>query len=202
MSHSLARITVFAQATAQTPGIVVSDWFTWLVGAMVILVLLTPMILRGRDREFFKIPFITWYLLQYGIAALVILVVLILALTAKLTPEGVTGILGSLIGYVLGSTSRRAQDASDQLSINRHITAVAPNAGAAGAPVTISGVGFGGSPGTVTFGNAQAVVTNWADAAIQTTVPNGLAPGPVRIAVQPANANYQLLTSADAFKVQ
>lgn len=60
----------------------------------------------GSASSFFEIPFITWYLVHYGIAALAVIAILILALDNVIDKTTVAALLGSLFGYVLGSSSK------------------------------------------------------------------------------------------------
>jgi hypothetical protein len=66
--------------------------------------------------SFFQIPYITWFLMHFGVAALVIMAVVLLAVDNVLDKGTVSALLGSLLGYVLGSaaTSRGAQQPSNQ----------------------------------------------------------------------------------------
>jgi hypothetical protein len=59
------------------------------------------------------------------------------------------------------------------------ITAVSAPSAALGAPITISGTGFGTTPGTVVIGGVRMSVTSWSDTQIATSIPNftGLVPG-------------------------
>ena len=59
------------------------------------------------------------------------------------------------------------------------ISGLNPSTETIGEPVTISGNNFGSSQGTVTFNGTPAVVSNWTDTSIQTTVPAGASSGPV-----------------------
>jgi hypothetical protein len=172
------------------------------------LVIAMPVILQLRDRRLFTIPYITWFLLQYGIGATVALVIVVLGLAGRITAEGVTGLLGSLIGYVLGSSSsRRSQDTdgganSPGAGQGVAITQVSPNAGAAGAAVTIRGRGFGNAHGEVSFGSRLVDsndIVSWSPTEVKVRVPAGVPAGPVRIGVRPAGASYQILSASDAF---
>jgi len=51
------------------------------------------------------------------------------------------------------------------------IDTLTPLSGASGTPVTITGIGFGGTQGTVTFGDQSAPVTAWSDTQVDCTVP-------------------------------
>ena len=88
---------------------------------LALVVVLQPLILsltfrRQRDSagkpnaesvsSFFEIPYITWYLVHYGIAALAVIAILILALDNVIDKTTVAALLGSLFGYVLGSSSK------------------------------------------------------------------------------------------------
>ena len=56
--------------------------------------------------SFFEIPFITWFLVHYGIAALAVIAIVILGLDGVIDQSTVAALLGSLFGYVLGSASK------------------------------------------------------------------------------------------------
>jgi hypothetical protein len=51
---------------------------------------------------------------------------------------------------------------------------VAPNPATAGSAVTITGTGFGASPGSVTFAGVTSTPISWSDTAIDVPVPNGV----------------------------
>ena len=55
--------------------------------------------------SFFQIPYITWFLSHMGIASLVVLGIIGLAVDHVLTASTVAALLGSLLGYMLGSTN-------------------------------------------------------------------------------------------------
>lgn len=56
--------------------------------------------------SFFEIPYITWFLVHYGIAALAVIAILILGLDNIIDKTTIAALLGSLFGYVLGSSSK------------------------------------------------------------------------------------------------
>lgn|GEM_PF-5687685 len=60
----------------------------------------------GAAPSFFEIPFITWFLVHYGISALAVIAIVILGLDNVIDKATVAALLGSLFGYVLGSASR------------------------------------------------------------------------------------------------
>ncbi len=75
-----------------------------------LVVILAPLWLAwraGSVKDFFEIPYITWYLLHYTIATLGVIAVLILALVGVINATAVAALLGGLFGYVLGSSSHR-----------------------------------------------------------------------------------------------
>ncbi len=55
--------------------------------------------------SFFQIPYITWFLSHMGISSLVVLAIIGLAIDHVLTASTVAALLGSLLGYMLGSTN-------------------------------------------------------------------------------------------------
>jgi hypothetical protein len=60
----------------------------------------------GRRMNFFEIPYITWFVVHYGIATLAILAVVLLGVDNVIDKGTVSALLGSLFGYVLGNVSR------------------------------------------------------------------------------------------------
>jgi hypothetical protein len=81
------------------------------MGLMVCLVL-TPILLKFRDSGFYRIPYITWWLLHYVISGLAILVIAVLGLSGTINGEVISALLGGVIGYVLGSASSRANQST------------------------------------------------------------------------------------------
>lgn len=64
---------------------------------------------KDAHSSFFEIEYITWFLIHYGIAALAVIAILILGLDNIIDKTTVSALLGSLFGYVLGSSSKGAQ---------------------------------------------------------------------------------------------
>lgn len=102
----------------------------FLVGLAVVVVL-QPLILSwvfGRQKRhpaaqstdaapsFFEIDYITWFLTHYGIAALAIIAIVILGLDNVIDTSTVAALLGSLFGYVLGSSSKGSSSKPPQNS--------------------------------------------------------------------------------------
>jgi IPT/TIG domain len=128
-----------------------------------------------------RIPFITWFLLNYGTAALAIIAIMVLGVAGTISGEVISAILGSLIGYVLGATRRPGAPAPSITSFN-------PQTGAVGTVITVSGRGFGAQPGTVSSNATQASATDirsWSDTEVQVQVPAGTPPDGVTISVVP-----------------
>lgn len=98
------------------------DHLWWVILALVavsLVVVVVPLILQLTFKptkpeasastsapSFFQIPYITWYLLHYGVAALAILGIILLAVDGAIDKGVVSALLGSLLGYVLGSASQ------------------------------------------------------------------------------------------------
>lgn len=108
--------------TSSGSGLVLSSYGTALVilglGALAFLVLIQPALLlwlyhravkQGPDSKkpsFFEVPFITWFLVHYGIAALAVLAIVALGVDNVIDKGTVSALLGSLFGYVLGSSAK------------------------------------------------------------------------------------------------
>jgi len=76
---------------------------------------------------------------------------------------------------------------------------LSPNSGIIGAPVTITGTGFGTTTGTVTFNGTSATITNWTNTSIQTSVPTGATTGYVVVTVGGIASNGALFTVVPPF---
>jgi hypothetical protein len=101
----------------------------------------------------------------------------------------------TLCAVILGSfLSLHAQSAPSITSISPSLGPVSP----VGRPVTISGSGFGASPGTVTFGGVAATPNSWSDTSIVVPVPSSLAVGFVDVVVTNASGTA---SNAVSFKV-
>ena len=116
--------TIFATTTSSSPALVLSqvdvyDIIIFLVFVALVIVIL-PLLLsrccrtksnplsdiRSTSSSFFEIPYITWFLVHYGISALAVIAILILGLDGVIDKGTVSALLGSLFGYVLGSTAK------------------------------------------------------------------------------------------------
>ena len=64
--------------------------------------------------SFFQIDYITWYLLHFCVAALVVIGVILLAVDGVVDASVVSALLGSLLGYVLGTASQHAATKNQQ----------------------------------------------------------------------------------------
>lgn len=107
---------------------------------MVALVILMPTILLIRDRGFFQVPYASWFLIHFGIPALAVVAILMLAFAGVLS-SALIALFASLFGYLFGASTARGRDSADggkQIAIN----SLKPSKAAAGATVTISGRAF------------------------------------------------------------
>ena len=60
---------------------------------------------RKTFSSFFEIPFITWFIVHYGIATMAIFAIVLLGIDDVIDKGTVSALLGSLFGYVLGSSA-------------------------------------------------------------------------------------------------
>ena len=85
------------------------------------VVILVPVMLSGifwiknKSNEdnsslisFFQIPYVTWFLIHFGISALGVIAIIVLGLDGVIGQGTVSALLGGLFGYVLGSASKNA----------------------------------------------------------------------------------------------
>lgn len=105
------------------------------LGLLALVIVLMPALLaliyawkRPRDAGpgvggFFEVPYITWFLVHYGIAALAIIAIVFLGVDNVIDKGTVSALLGSLFGYVLGSAahgSRPSQNGQQPRSGGDH----------------------------------------------------------------------------------
>jgi hypothetical protein len=106
--------------------------------------------------------------------------------TSIVAPVPASATTGPVIVTVAGQASN-----SIVFTIVPRITTLAPDSGAAGTSVVISGTTFGTTQGasTVTFNGVSAAATTWSDTSIVTSVPSGATTGPVIVTAggQPSN---------------
>lgn len=103
-----------------------------------------------------------------------------------------TGLLTSVVSFYFGSraveTAQAATASAPSFDTSKPppITFV-PKSAKPGAPVTISGAGFGSEKGTVSFGDAVADMTTakWADREVTVNVPTAAKPGKVHVILIP-----------------
>lgn len=113
--------TVPAQAASTTTALTPSQVFAVAIGIGVIalVIVILPLLLSwlygrkasgdnisGQPVSFFQIPYITWFIVHYGIAALAILAIVLLGIDGVIDKGTVSALLGSLFGYVLGSAAK------------------------------------------------------------------------------------------------
>jgi hypothetical protein len=94
------------------------------LGLLALVIVLMPALLaviyawnRPKDASggFFEVPYITWFLVHYGIAALAIIAIVFLGVDNVIDKGTVSALLGSLFGYVLGSAAHGSRPSpSDQ----------------------------------------------------------------------------------------
>ncbi len=125
---------------------------------LMVLVLILPLLLaRGRPR-FFETPYITWFLLHFGIGALAILALVALALGNALGAP-VIAIFSGLFGFIFGSTAARATgSAAGGTNAELNITGIIPRSGGA-VPVVIYGQGID-PRATATLGDADLPISS------------------------------------------
>jgi Putative Ig domain len=106
-----------------TSGVAILVYF---LAVAIAFVILTPVVLRLIDKDFFKTQFITWWLLHYTIAAVGVIAVVLLGVTGTINAEVISALLGSLFGYVLGSAASRASGVSQAVETPVSITTTSP----------------------------------------------------------------------------
>jgi hypothetical protein len=117
------------------------------VGLLLLMlgVLVTPLALNWGKSRFFETPFITWFLLHFGVGALAIFALLALALAGSLTAP-LIAIFSGLFGFIFGSSASRA---ASQPSVPKPLAVLGmePSEAQPGQLVAIIGQGLtGGRP--------------------------------------------------------
>ena len=114
-----------------------------LLAVLVVAVITIAIYKQSKNSQFFSIPYITWFLLHYTIAALGIVMIAFLGFVRIIDTAAIGTLLGSLFGYVLGAATSRSQGASG----NPTITTPSPLKPAiVGTPYTQSLMASGGQP--------------------------------------------------------
>ena len=96
-------------------------WVSVAILALVFIALVSPLMLvalfrptemheEGTGRQvritsLFQVPYASWFLLHYAIAATAILIIALLGLAGVIDKGVVSALIGSLLGYVLGSSN-------------------------------------------------------------------------------------------------
>jgi len=166
----------------------------FLLLALMAFVLFLPLMLaRGRPR-FFDTPYITWFLLHYGIGALAILALVALALGNALGAP-VIAIFSGLFGFIFGSTAARAAGAGGGASASLNISGIIPRSGGAG-PVAIYGQGID-PHATATLGEGEVTINSVApdgSALIGTAPARAAGPGQVDVIVTNPDGTTKKIT--------
>jgi RHS repeat-associated protein len=77
---------------------------------------------------------------------------------------------------------------------NMTVDSVSPHGGPTGTQVTISGVGFGATQGTLSFnGTAATTISSWSDSQIVATVPSGATTGAVKVVNGSVSSNTNVV---------
>lgn len=112
-----------------------------------------------KRRPLLAIPYMTWFILHIVIASLGILAVIALGLSGVLDGTGVSGLLGSLFGYVLGAAKSQGSSTS-ATSPSPSVTGLWPDTGAHDQTTSVGIAGTNlpttGAVPTVSFGGTAA----------------------------------------------
>lgn len=110
-------------------------------GLLLLVAILTPLILALQP-AFIKRDYSTWFLLHWGVAAVALLVLGMLAL-AQALPDALIAIFASVFGVIFGTSASRPPGSGTSSSQTAATgLAVFPATGKAGDPISISGQGF------------------------------------------------------------
>lgn len=162
--------------------------FLAVLALLALALIVTPWVLSvatdSQREPLLKAPFMTWFLLHYAVAIVGVLAVVALAVTRVLNETGVSALLGSLFGYVLGTAksdrgSGSGTAAPTAAPARPTITKIDPASAPAGTKVTITGSGFPiKGTVTVTLGGLVAPNVKVVDATtITADAPSGTASG-------------------------
>ncbi len=113
-----------------------------------------------------------------------------------IVPNGVT--TGNVI-VTSNSSNGGLQSNGVVFTLGPTINSLTPNNGASGTSVTIAGLNFGTTTGTVTFAGTSATITSWSNTSIAVTVPNSASSGNVIVTnqggVSSNGVNFAVLSS-------
>lgn len=102
-------------------------WIAVGIGVIALLIVLQPWLLartyharraqppagtsptQETPASFFQIPYITWFLIHHGIAALALLAIVFLGIDNVIDKGTVSALIGSLLGYALGSAANTSR---------------------------------------------------------------------------------------------
>ena len=103
---------------------------------------------------------------------------------------------GASTGNVTVSNGSNLTSNGVNFTVPLIMTGLNTNSGPVGAPVTITGTGFGAAQGssTVSFNGTMATVSSWGASSITATVPSGATTGNLMVTVSGANSNALTFT--------
>lgn len=173
--------------------------FVVVLGLLILMlgVLATPVVLSWQRPHFFETPFITWFLLHFGVGALALFALLALALAGSLTAP-LIAIFSGLFGFIFGSTASRS---ASQASIPKPLAVlrIQPPQAQKGELVAIFGQGFDQAPIVRLGDKALTQVTVSNDGSMLTGfVGDGV--GTVDVVVQNADGAFVTLPQAFTYK--
>ena len=101
----------------------------WIIAGILFIaaiVVATPIILGAKIPHFYNIPFVTWFMLHFGIGALAILALLALALAGSLTAP-LVAIFSGLFGFIFGSSAARMAQGTSNTTKPLAVSRVEPS---------------------------------------------------------------------------
>ena len=126
-------LSYLAAATPTTGPLLSSSQIIWVafgIGVIGLLIVLQPWLLartyharrtppaagtspsQEAPSSFFQIPYITWFLIHHGIAALALLAIVFLGVDNVIDKGTVSALIGSLLGYAIGSAANSSRSST------------------------------------------------------------------------------------------
>lgn len=159
-------------------------------------VVAAPLLLRVLAKDLFRVQYITWYLLHWGVAVTAMLLLAVLAM-AGLLSSPLIALFASVFGYVLGSNSSRSTTSDSTAAKALAVHKIIPPSAPAGAMIAITGQSFDQGVTVTVGGQPLTDIVVAADGSMLTgLLPARIGAGKVDVVVKNPNDLAQTVSSA------